>query len=225
MNYQSEMTDKLDESLAKAQGSYKKPYANEDDGRGNKFANLSAILDSVREALSSNQLSFRQRIELQEDGSTLLRTILGHSSGQWTSSIARVIKKKTMRNDGNTLEIIKRQQALLILGVAPSQHDPIFFDDDGIEEHEIVLIEEIKNPKSEEKGITNVKHQSESCITSDQYKDILTEIGSRDHIARMLLEFYTIETIADLPRSQYFQALTKVRTIKDTEDKYLKRSR
>lgn len=213
----------LDEALAKAQGAYKKPVPNEDNGAGNKFANLSSILDAVREALSQNGLSFSQRIELMDDGVgfSLLRTRLGHSSGQWTSSLARIGKAKTLRHEGNWLEIIKRRQAQLILGIAPSQHDPVAFDDDGAEEHEYQAIEEIKKPSSEVKRAIDPLDNPE-LITQDQYKDIMTEVGTRDHLLQNLLSFYQVESIADIKRSEYFKILSKIRNIKDAEDRFLR---
>ncbi len=223
--YASEHTHELDGALAKAQGSYRKPIPNEDDNRGKKFANLSAILDAVREALSLNGLSFTQRIELMDEGqgSMILRTRLGHSSGQWTSSLARIIPTKTLRQEGNLIEIIKRRQAQLLLGVAPSQYDPVGFDDDGAEDHDLIAIESIKKPQSEsQKALEPLKNTA--ALTQEQYTDLMTEIGKRDHILASLLSFYNVESAADIPRSEYLKAISKIRKIKDAEDKYLRDS-
>ena len=49
------------------------------------FANLQAILKATRESLSVNEIGFFQFIELLDEGSgaALLKTTLGHSSGQY----------------------------------------------------------------------------------------------------------------------------------------------
>ena len=119
-------------SLGKAQATYK-PLAANEDCPGGKFANLQAILDAVRESLANNNLGFYQHIELLDDGAgaALLRTIVGHESGQYISSCARIIPGKNERQTGNIYETYKRLHALMVLGIAPSKNDPFAFDDGG----------------------------------------------------------------------------------------------
>ena len=90
--YRSEAINEIMGALSKAQGDYKPLVANQSVS-GRKFANLQAILDAVRDALSTNGLGFFQFIELLDEGSgaTLLKTTIGHESGQYIYSCARVV--------------------------------------------------------------------------------------------------------------------------------------
>src|SRR5690606_21221376 len=92
------------QALSKAQGEYKPLIANE-EGSGGMFANLEAILSSVREALAKNGLAFYQTIDVLDhgEGASLLRTILGHASGQFISSLARIVPTTTNREMGRLL--------------------------------------------------------------------------------------------------------------------------
>ncbi|HEY5267746.1 MAG TPA: hypothetical protein VII94_01275, partial [Candidatus Saccharimonadales bacterium] len=90
--YRSVDINEIMGAIAKAQGSYKPLVANQ-DAPGGKFANLQAVLTAVRESLSMNGLGFFQFIELLDEGSgaALLKTTIGHESGQYISSCARVV--------------------------------------------------------------------------------------------------------------------------------------
>jgi hypothetical protein len=216
-NYRSQEINSLIGSLAKAQGLYKKLIPNE-DAPGGKFANLQAILDSVREALASNGLGFYQYIELLDEGSggALLRTVLAHESGQYISSCARVITGKTDRQTGNVYEIHKRFHALMILGIAPSKNDPMAFDDNGEELAEMALIEKIRKPKNPKDDILD---RSE-VISTDQYNELMIELDGYEDIAKDIMEAHSISTLADLPREEYHRARSRILKIKRVHDEY-----
>lgn len=216
--YQSEKIDLIMAALSKAQGGYKKLVPNEltIDGR---FANLEAILDSCRAALSDNEISFFQYIELQDEGSgaALLKTTLGHSSGQWISSFARVISGKTDRQTGNNYETHKRLNALMLLGIAPSKYDPIAFDDNGLEQSEEVLVDTLRKPKE-----NRLKEYRQEVINKDNYNELLIAIGDNMEILKDILSVYGITTLADLPKEEYHKTLDKIRKIRRTEEDYLR---
>lgn len=207
-------------SLAKAQGSYKRLVANEDSPSG-KFANLQAILEAVRESLASNGLGFYQYIELIDEGSgaALLKTIIGHESGQWISSCARVISAKTDRQMGNTYEIHKRFHALMLLGIAPSKNDPMSFDDNGEELAEQQLIESVRRPNKSTKETVD----RNNTVNKAEYDELMIELDGYDDIAKDIQETYGIDTIADLPREEYQKARAKILKIKRVQEEYEKR--
>lgn len=215
-SYRSHEINNLMGSLAKAQGTYKPLIANQ-DAPGGKYANLQAILDAVRESLSNNGLAFYQYIELLDEGSgaALLRSVLGHESGQFISSVARVVAAKTDRQTGNTYEIHKRFHALMLLGIAPSQNDPMAFDDNGKEQADQVLLERIKKPLASKKELKN-----EETVTKEQYEDLMIELDGYEDLTKDIMLAYNIETIADLPKSEYHTALSRIRRIKRTYDEY-----
>lgn len=217
--YRSPEIDKIMMSMSKAQGSYKRLVANE-DAPGGRYSNLQAILDAVRESLASNGLGFYQYIELLDEGSgaALLRTVLGHESGQYISSCARVITGKTDRATGNIYEIHKRFHALMILGIAPSKNDPMAFDDNGNELADQQLISEIRKPKNPQKESVD----RNDVVSKELYDELLIELEGYPDIARDILEVHGIETLADLPRSEYHRARQKILKIKRTYEEFKK---
>jgi hypothetical protein len=207
-------------ALAKAQGSYKKLIPNQ-DAPGGMFANLQAILEATRESLSKNGLGFFQFIELLDEGSgaSLLKTTLGHQSGQYIASCARVITGKTERQTGNIYEIHKRLHALMILGIAPSANDPIAFDDNGEILAEQHLISQLRKPDSPTKE--TIDHTS--VINKTQYEELLIELNGFEKIAKDIMEVYDLATLADLPASEYHRARAKILKIKRTQEDYLRK--
>ncbi len=215
--YRSVEINEIMGALAKAQGSYKRLVANQ-NAPGGKFANLQAILEAVREPLSSNGIGFFQFVELLDEGSgaALLKTTLGHSSGQYISSCARVVQAKTERQAGNVYEIHKKLHALMILGIAPSDNDPIAFDDNGeilAEQHLIAQLRKPDSPAREEVDRSDV-------INKTQYQELLIVLDGREKIAKDIMESHGIQTLADLPASEYHRAQAKILRIKNIEDEY-----
>lgn len=207
-------------ALAKAQGSYKKLIANQ-DAPGGKFANLHAIFDAIRDALSQNGLGFYQYIELLDEGTgaALLKTVIGHESGQYISSSARIVMGKTERATGNMLEIHKRFHALMLLGIAPSQNDPFSFDDNGQELADEHLINQIRKPREPQKPDID----RTDTISKDQYDELLIELNGYETLAKDIMETYHIETLADMPRSEYHRARAQILKIKRVQEEYEKK--
>jgi len=219
--YRSDAIDKVMASLSKAQGSYKKLIPNQ-VGPDGVYANLEATLDATRDALSQNGLGFYQYTHLLDEGTgaALLHTVLGHESGQYISSTARIITGKTDRQTGNINEIHKRIQAQMLLGIAPSKNDPIAFDDNGHEQTDLALLERLKRPAEERDAI-----DKSVVITKDQYNDLLIELQGEETIAQDILDFYHIQTLADLPRDEYHKARSRILRIKRTKEEYERRKR
>ena len=217
--YRSEAINEIMGALSKAQGDYKPLVANQSVA-GRKFANLQAILDAVRDALSTNGLGFFQFIELLDEGSgaTLLKTTIGHESGQYISSCARVVAGKTDRQTGNIYEVHKRLHALMLLGIAPSDNDPIAFDDNGEMMAENHLIASLRKPDSPQKE--EIDHND--VINAHQYSELLIELNGFEKIAKDIMETYDIRTLADLPATEYHKARSKILKIKRTQEEYMR---
>lgn len=217
-SYKSESIDLVMGALAAAQGSYKRLVPNE-DAVGGKYANLTAILEAATQALSKNGLAFYQYIELLDEGSgaSLLKTVIGHSSGQFISSIGRLIPGKTFRDTFNTLEGLRRVHALLLLGMAPSDKDPLIRDDNGVEQFEQSMVDSIRKPQKDK---DEEKAYSPEVINKDQYTDLMYELDGFSDLVESMQKFYNIPTIADLPREQYHPALARIRKIKKTQEEF-----
>jgi hypothetical protein len=204
-------------ALAKAQGSYKTLIANQ-DAPGGKYANLKAILSAVNESLSINGLAFYQYTELLDEGSgaEILKTLIGHESGQYISSFARILVGNNERTNGNIYEIKKRRQALMILGIAPSDNDPLNFDDNGEEIAEQKLIQDIRKNV----GVPKPTVDRTDVVSKDQYEELCIELEGQEDLARDIMETHDIRTLADLPRSEYHKARNKIMRIKRTQEDY-----
>lgn len=124
----SEQTDKLDAQLAKAQGeidSAKKEKTN--PAFRSKYADIAAVWDACRDALSRNQISVTQW-PVHSDGDRLhLITRLAHA-GQWMmGEISLPVMKKDAHGYGSAVTYAKRFALAAAIGVvADDEHD-----DDG----------------------------------------------------------------------------------------------
>ena len=145
-------------------------------------------------------------------GATLLKTTLAHESGQWITSCARVVAGKTDRHTGNIYEVYKRLHALMLLGIAPSDNDPIAFDDNGDMMADEKLIAELRKPDLPLKPELDYN----DVINKHQYDELLIELDGYPSIVKDMLRVYDIQTLADMPASEYHKARAKIRDIKKT---------
>lgn len=207
-------------ALAKAQGTYKTPKANQ-AAPGGKYANLASILEAVKESLSKNEISFYQHVEYLEDGSggMILETMLGHSSNQWISSHARIVKGKTDRATGNSIENHKRIHGSMLLGIAPSDNDPIMIDDNFAEVSLEQTLEDTRKPKSERQVDRN------DVISMQRYQDLMIELDNYPEFVQSVLDTYNIETLADLPNEEYTSVRKNILNMKKADDEWRKKKR
>jgi len=91
---QSESVDKLYEALANAQGDFPNIEPNKQIGHlRSSYASYNAIVKAVAKVLKANGLSVTHNADIGADCS-ILTSVLGHSSGQWTTNKARIIPEK-----------------------------------------------------------------------------------------------------------------------------------
>ena len=126
--YQSESIKELSAALAKAQGdmrhagkSAENPYFK------SKYADLPAVIDAAKVALSVNGLSVTQFTDIDENQNIVLITQLNHSAGEWMRGYYPV---KPVKQDpqglGSALTYARRYAYSAIVGVAATGED-----DDG----------------------------------------------------------------------------------------------
>lgn len=219
--YRSEKFGLLAGALSKSQGTYKPLIANEIGPRG-PYANLKATIDAVKESLSQNALSFHQHEELMDEGlgAVLLISTVLHESDQFISSRARIIEGSTLRETGTNTAIIKRRQAQMLLGIAPSDNDPDSHDDDGEEMAEKRLMKEVRKPKADQKIVDR-----NDVVDKRQYEELMLELDGYPSVAKDIMDKHDIQSLADLPNSEYHPALMRIRNIKKTQEMYERRSR
>lgn len=210
--YSSEDLNELFSALSKAQGEYATVgYNRENPYFKSAYADLDAIMKSVRPALAKHGLAFMQQIRINEDGATILHSILAHASGQWMESRMRVIPPKNdAQTFGSTLTYLKRYAAISLLGVTVS-HD--HSDDDA----EVAMVE---SRDIYAKGIAintkyNPKEQTPEVITKEQLDELEYELAQYPDIAELVLDGLKIQSLADMPKSKYQVSVNRIREIKN----------
>ena len=206
--YRSAEINLLSEALSKAQGSYKTLIPTQ-DGPCGIYSSLRDILIATRESLSLSVLSFYQYIELQDEGmgASILRSILSHSSGQFISSCARVAQE-----DFPKIEDYKRMHAYMLLGIAPVGNDPLL-------ENEHEAIEKMAATKPRSPAYIRPS-MGNSSLTTDEYNELVWELEEYPEIAKSILKYYNISTIADLPRQEYYPARMQIKKIKKAHEDF-----
>jgi hypothetical protein len=103
-----------------------------------RFVSLKGVADAVRPALHKAGITVTQLIDF-EDGTTFVRTVLAHTSGQSIDSRCPVVTAK--QNDpqamGSAITYARRYALAAICGVAPSDDDD---DGEGAVEREPVKV-------------------------------------------------------------------------------------
>lgn len=126
--YQSETIKELSAALAKAQGIMKHAEKSVTNTfYKSAYADLPAVIDAAKSALSENGLSVVQITDIQEDGKIILITQLNHSAGEWMRGYYPINPTK---NDpqglGSAVTYARRYAFCAIAGVAAINED-----DDG----------------------------------------------------------------------------------------------
>jgi len=89
-----------------------------------RYADLTAVIDSVKEPLNDNGIAFLQAVDENGEGSTVIDTILLHESGQYLSTRTPVFCKKPddPQAFGSGVTYSKRYALQAILGL-PTEDD------------------------------------------------------------------------------------------------------
>lgn len=210
ISYRSEEIKELAAALAKAQSEMNLAEINKVNPYfKSKYADLKSIVYSARPSLSKYGLSVAQDLLTYEDGSTMLHTVLLHSSGQWMESRMRIVPPKNdIQTISSYITYIKRITYAALVGVVTGEDD-----DDG----EIAMVE---SREAMAKGTTlntkyNPKEVSPEVISRDQLDELHYELAEYPDIAELVLEGLKLNSIADMPKSKYMASITRIREIKN----------
>jgi hypothetical protein len=119
---QSEQIDKLTEALVKAQASMGNAIKNKNNPHfKSDYADLSAVLDTVREPLTTAGIAFTQTTDYR-DGQLILVTTLAHA-GQWFSSVYPLPGNANPQQMGSAMTYARRYCLSAITGVAQADDD------------------------------------------------------------------------------------------------------
>jgi len=93
---------------------------------GNSYADLTAVWQACRAALTKNDLAVVQRFKDDNRGTTYLETLLIHTSGESISSELPLMNVKDWHSMGSAITYARRYSLCALVGIAPDGED-----DDG----------------------------------------------------------------------------------------------
>lgn len=172
-----------------------------------KYANLASFIQASRPALTKNGLSLSHRIEINDDGQNILVCTLGHASGQYVESRMRILPPKNdIQSFGSYVTYLRRYSYAALCGLADS-------DDDGE-----VAVAETRETFAKGTALNtkyNPKEQSIETLSREQIDEMEYELAEYSDIAEQVLDGLRIQSIADIPKSKYRAAITRIREIKE----------
>ena len=198
---------KLYEALAKAQLEMKLAQRDSENPYfKSKYANLGSVIEASRPFLAKNGLCVFHRQELTQEGQSILVCTLAHASGQYVDSRYRVVPAKNdIQSLGSYMTYLRRYSYVAICGLADT-------DDDG--EAAVAETRETFAKGTALNTKYNAKEQSLDTLSKDQIEEMEYELAEYPDIAEQVLEGLRIQSIADIPKSKYRAALTRIREIK-----------
>lgn len=122
----SDLTEKLDLALARAQGEFKRATKDATNPHfGKKYADIAATVEACQEALAKHNLSVTQWPIHSLDGRAWLCTRVAFA-GQWLmSTFSLPVVKQDPQGYGSAITYARRYALMAALGIAPEE------DDDG----------------------------------------------------------------------------------------------
>lgn len=190
----SSSLNELFSALAKAQAQFHVALNTSDNPFfKSKYANFAEVIAASRPALTAQGLSVIQRVITMSDGSMMLQSILGHSSGQSIDSIVRINPPKTdIQALGSYITYLKRYTYAALVGVCTDSED-----DDGE-----AAMHPVRNQGS---NMSNVS-SSGSTITPEQVKtlqDIVNSLPQGDELIAKIFAFRKIVNLSQLSQEHY----------------------
>lgn len=187
----SENINELAAALAKAQGAMR--FAAKDSNNPffkSKYADLSSVVEAIRDALASNGLSYMQHIHQSDKHEVCVETIILHSSGQWIGcgTVSIPVNKADAQGYGSALTYARRYSLSAAVGVVAD-------DDDGnaaanAAPHERVSqkpspmpqkVKEAVKPRSIVDGVSKVTpataEHAKGTISGDPFEGDLSGVG------------------------------------------------
>src|SRR6266850_4667884 len=185
-------------ALAKAQGEMPIAGLNKQNPYfKSRYADLTSVVTAARPALAKHGLSVVQNILRNDEGQSVLHTILLHSSGQFIESRMLINPPKPdIQTVSSFTTYLKRMAYASLVGVVTGEED-----DDG----EIAVSE---SRETFAKGTAlntkyNPKEQSYETITAEQREELEYELAEYPDIAELVLNGLKLQSIADMPKNKY----------------------
>jgi hypothetical protein len=217
-SFRSSEINELSSALSKAQGEFEIAGLNKANPYfKSKYADLASVVGAARPALTKYGLSVVQNIVANEEGASVLHTILLHASGQYIESRMRITPAKSdIQSISSYTTYIKRMAYASLVGVVTGDDS----DDDGeaavsqdrtAHVKAVGTVPVVTEPRTQEQGT--------ATVSKDQIYELEYELEGFPKIAELMMSGYKIETIADLPKKYYIPAITRIRELKMEEKK------
>lgn len=208
---QSENLNELFSALSKAQGvlenakkESKNPFFK------SNYADLSSVLNTCREVLSSHGLSVVQTIHRDETGHFLMST-LGHSSGQWIRSFYPLVYSPTAKDLnqalGSAVTYGRRYALAALVGI--SQEDD---DGEGCA---------LKKDKEQPQKYTPPQEQNklDKPISPNQVAVLSSLLKDEEEIKSFILKSVDVQRIEDFPAKKFEGVLIYIKNEVDKREK------
>ena len=140
---------------------------------GNSYADLTAVWQACRKALTDHDLAVVQRFKTEE-GELILETLLIHTSGESISSELPLMNVKDWHSLGSGITYARRYSLCSLVGIAPDGED-----DDGSAAQEDAK----KSPTAGSRKSYPKRKKKEGTI-KDQAMKILEEVPEADEYLR-----------------------------------------
>lgn len=211
MNYRSEDVNELFGALCKAQAEMEVAgLTSANPFFKSRYADFTTVVKASRPALTKNGLCVTQLILSNDEGHSVLHTILGHSSGQY---IETRIKMTPAKNDvqswASCLTYLKRYTYAAMVGITTGEED-----DDG----EAAVAETRKPnysaPKPPERPAPMAVLE---YVTTDQLQDLEAILDGFPDLAERMLKSMKIERLADVQKKDFRAIYERIRDIKMKE--------
>ena len=212
----SENCAELFAALAKAQAEIR--IANESADNPyfkSRYADLESIVKASRVALSKNGLAVIQQIMAHDDGSSVLNTLLTHSSGQWIESRMRITPAKNdIQSVGSCITYLRRYCYATLVGVVAGGED-----DDA---EAAMAPQRLVYSKATAQIPYSPKKESLDVITREQLEELEDLLRYRPDIAQSMMDHWKLMSLADMPKSVWRVAIERARSIKLKEESAIK---
>lgn len=204
--YESDQINEIATALSKTQGELPPVLHNRDNAFfHNSYADLHAIMSTIRPTLSKNGLSLSQFTKIGVNGEIVLHTRLRHSSGQWIETRSRIIPEKgDIQSYGRAVSYHRRYGIMALIGITASNDSS---DDDAeglMDKHRDMSATSTLNKYEPTK-------QSYVAITTDQLEELEMELDGYPDLASRLKASIKIEQLCDMPKSMFLDTIKKIR--------------
>lgn len=125
-----------------------------------KYADLSAVVQAVKEPFANNGLSYVQ-FPIEENGRIGVETILMHSSGEWLSNSFTVqLSKQDAQGAGSAITYCRRYGLQAVAGIPSDDDDGNAASSKGPSKDDLAWVEAIKNGQSKLEDINDTNYRN-----------------------------------------------------------------